>query len=176
MSSFFADQDIRSEAEFDQAAEKNDVSLYAKGYELSEIISTLLSAYQQVLIELERWQNEKALYEDISRQLSCLCYQGFIRYVPAEQLMLYTRYLKAIKIRLSKVGGQMQKDADKAKQAKQFEKKFWSFVSSTNTDPETEAFRWLLEEFRISLFAQQIKTRLPISEKRLEKAWAAMLT
>jgi len=176
MSSFFADQDIRSEAEFDQAAQKNDVSLYAKGYELSEIISTLLSAYQQVLIELERWQNEKALYEDISRQLSCLCYQGFIRYVPAEQLMLYTRYLKAIKIRLSKVGGQMQKDAGKAKQAKQFEKKFWSFVSSTNTDPETEAFRWLLEEFRISLFAQQIKTRLPISEKRLEKAWAAMLT
>lgn len=176
MSSFFADQDIRSEAEFDQAAQQNDVSLYAKGYELSETIAMLLSVYQQVVVELQRWQNEKALYEDISRQLACLCFQGFVRYVPADQLKLYTRYLKAMKIRLEKVGGQIQKDLDKARQAQKFEKKFWSFVLSTNTEPETEAFRWLLEEFRISLFAQQIKTRQPISEKRLEKAWAAMLT
>jgi len=173
IASFFADQDIRTEAEFDQAAQKNDISLYAKGYELSEAISLLLSQYQLVATELKRWSNEKVMCSDISQQLSCLCFQGFIRHVPAEQLKLYTRYLKAIQIRLEKAGGQLQKDLDKAKQAQSFEKKFWLYVSSTDTNPEKESFRWLLEEFRISLFAQQIKTRQPISEKRLEKAWTA---
>ena len=176
IASFFADQDIRTEAEFDLAAQKNDISLYAKGYELSEAISQLLSRYQQVTAELERWRNEKAVYADISQQLSCLCFKGFIRHVSAEQLMLYTRYLKAIQVRLEKAGGQLQKDSDKAKQAQHFEKKFWLFIASTDTNPEKESFRWMLEEFRISLFAQQIKTRQPISEKRLEKAWNARLT
>ena len=76
---------------------------------------------------------------------------------------------------MEKAGGQLHKDQEKTKQAQYFEKKFWLWVSSTDANPENEAFRWMLEEFRISLFAQQIKTREPISEKRLEKAWAAML-
>jgi len=173
IASFFADQDIRTEAEFDQAAKKNDVSLYAKGYSLSETIAKLLVQYQQVTTELNRWSSEKSLYADISKQLGCLCYQGFIRHVPAQQLELYTRYLKAIYIRLDKAGGQLHKDLEKAKQAQHFEKKFWLFISSTDENPEKEPFRWLLEEFRISLFAQQIKTKHPISEKRLEKAWKA---
>jgi ATP-dependent helicase HrpA len=37
--------------------------------------------------------------------------------------------------------------------------------------PETEAFRWMLEEFAVSLFAQQLKTAIPVSAQRLEKAW-----
>jgi len=147
--------------------------LYAKGYALSETIAKLLLQYQQVTTELNRWSNEKSLYADISKQLDCLCYQGFIRHVPAQQLELYTRYLKAIYIRLDKAGGQLHKDLEKAKQAQHFEKKFWQFISSTEENPEKEPFRWLLEEFRISLFAQQIKTKHPISEKRLEKAWKA---
>lgn len=173
IASYFADQDIRTEKEFDQAAQKNDVSLYAKGYELSETISSLLAQHQRVMEALNKWRNEKALYADISQQLSCLCFEGFIRHVPADQLEFYTRYLKAILIRLEKAAGQLEKDAVKAKQAQFFEKKFWQFIASTDTAPEDDSFRWLLEEFRISLFAQQIKTRQPISEKRLEKAWAA---
>ena len=175
IASFFADQDIRTEAEFDAAAQKNDISLYAKGYELSEVISQLLSQYQKLAKKLEQWRNEKVMYEDISKQLSCLCFNGFVRHVSADQLRFYTRYLKAIQLRLEKAGGQLHKDQEKTKQAQYFEKKFWLWVSSSDANPENEAFRWMLEEFRISLFAQQIKTRQPISEKRLEKAWAAML-
>ena len=41
-------------------------------------------------------------------------------------------------------------------------------------DPGLDEFRWLLEELRVSLFAQELRTPMPVSVKRLEKVWAAM--
>jgi ATP-dependent helicase HrpA len=41
-------------------------------------------------------------------------------------------------------------------------------------DPRLEVFRWLLEELRVSLFAQELRTPVPVSSKRLQKAWEAL--
>ncbi|PHS72783.1 MAG: ATP-dependent RNA helicase HrpA [Cycloclasticus sp.] len=171
VSSLLGDRDIRSEAEFNQAVRESAASIYAKGYELSETVMKVLLLYQTVKTELNQWQKQSELFDDASHHLSCLFYQGFIRYVPVGQLALYPRYLRAIQVRLEKARGQLDKDASKASQAQYFEKKFWAEVKGQSVNPELESFRWLLEEFRISLFAQQIKTKLPASEKRLTKAW-----
>jgi ATP-dependent helicase HrpA len=166
-------KDIRSELEFNQAVDKSASSMYAKGYELSEHVAKILTLYQSVKSELSQWVQQKELHKDLSLHLSCLCYQGFVRHVPVDQLMLYPRFLRAMQTRLEKARGQLDKDASKAKQAQGYEKKFWQYIAEQGTNAEAESFRWLLEEFRISLFAQQIKTKTPISEKRLQKAWDA---
>jgi ATP-dependent helicase HrpA len=88
--------------------------------------------------------------------------------------MNYTRYLRAIETRLDKAKGQSQKDAEKAALAQRYERLFWQAVKTSGEQAESVGFRWLLEEYRISLFAQQIKTTQPVSEKRLEKAWASL--
>ncbi len=171
MTSLLAGKEIRSEAEFKQAVESSDMSVYAKGYELSQVIAKTLTHYQAVKVDLEAWVQQKELYLDAREHLSCLCYEGFVRHVPADQLTDYPRYLKAIQVRLDKAKGQLHKDAEKMAIAQQFEGLFWQSMAADLGEPETDSFRWLLEEHRISLFAQQIKTRVPISQKRLEKAW-----
>ena len=42
-------------------------------------------------------------------------------------------------------------------------------------DPELALFRWMLEEYKVSLFAQGLKTKMPISAKRLDKQWAKVI-
>jgi len=170
MASLLVGKDIRSEAEFNEVIEASDVSVYAQGYELSQAIAKTLTLYQAVKVELDAWVQQTGLYNDAVKHLSCLCYQGFIRHVPADQLVEYQRYLKAIQVRFEKAKGQIHKDAEKVHLAQRFENLFWTSVA-TDEPPEDDSFRWMLEEYRISLFAQQIKTRTPISEKRLEKAW-----
>lgn len=173
--SLFLQQDIRTQADFEQMVEKQSVSVYAEGYALSEIVAKILLLYKEIQTLLIGWRSQGAFYNDVSGQLSGLCYHGFIRYVPVERLTAYLRYLKGIKVRLDKAGGQLHKDALKASQVQAFETKFWG-AASKEINPELDNFRWLLEEFRLSLFAQQIKTSQPISEKRLEKAWETRLT
>jgi ATP-dependent helicase HrpA len=172
--SLFMDSDIRTEAEFEQAIQKQDVSVYAEGYAFSESINKLMTLYKEVKQSLTGWSKHPELANDIKHQLSCLCYQGFVRHVSPERLRRHPQYIKAIQIRLDKANGKLGKDALLAISAQQFEKRFWAFVTKSGIEPNSENYRWLLEEFRISLFAQQIKTSQPISAKRLEKAWQAL--
>ena len=70
-----------------------------------------------------------------------------------------------------------QKDQQKVKEVRGYWKRYWDSVAKKNQRenalviPEQDKLRWMLEEFRVSLFAQQLKTAYPISAKRLEKAW-----
>tara|TARA_R110002074_G_scaffold152936_1_gene307484 strand:+ start:48875 stop:52729 length:3855 start_codon:yes stop_codon:yes gene_type:complete len=173
MSSTFQNKDIRTEEEFDTAIERLDASVYSTGYALSETVAKLLSLHQKVRQDLSTWEGQP-LHKDVTKQLSRLFFQGFVRHVPAEKLMNYARYLRAIEARLDKAKGQIQKDVEKAALAQRYESLFWQAVKTSGEHLESVDFRWLLEEYRISLFAQQIKTTQPVSEKRLEKAWASL--
>jgi ATP-dependent helicase HrpA len=82
---------------------------------------------------------------------------------PHAQLQHLPRYLKAILIRAERAANHPAKDADKAALIADF--KGWEQeVSDTNR----EAFRWLFEEYRVSIFAQELGTAQPASVKRLE--------
>jgi ATP-dependent helicase HrpA len=81
------------------------------------------------------------------------------------------RYLKAILLRLDKQKNEMQN----LQQLQRFWIRYWDEVKTQaekhSVWPEQQQFRWALEEFRVSLFAQQLKTAYPVSAKRLEKLW-----
>ena len=113
---------------------------------------------------------------DIKSQLSALVYSGFVRETPAQWLKEYPRYLKAIEQRLDKVGAQVQRDrvwtAEIAGYWAQYQARLNKHSQEGKHDPELSQYRWMLEEYRVSLFAQQLGTLMPVSDKRLNKQWA----
>ena len=115
---------------------------------------------------------------DVQQQLARLFYQGFLTTSVDEHLKHYPRYLQALEIRLQNMLHQADRDQQKMQEMAKFQQWFWQSIEKRQKDeivnPEREPFRWMLEEFRVSLFAQQLKTPIPISAKRLEKAWNSL--
>jgi ATP-dependent helicase HrpA len=115
---------------------------------------------------------------DIKAQLGNLVYPGFVRDTPHEWLKEYPRYLKAIEQRLDKVGSQLQRDrvwsGELAGYWEQYQARLKKHQQEGKRDANLVLYRWMLEEYRVSLFAQQLGTRMAVSDKRLSKQWAAV--
>lgn len=113
---------------------------------------------------------------DVKGQLANLVYPGFVRATPLEWLKEYPRYLKAIEQRLDKVAGQVQRDrvwsGELGELWAQYQARLAKHAQEGKRDAELQVYRWMLEEYRVSLFAQQLGTRLPVSDKRLAKQWS----
>ena len=99
----------------------------------------------------------------------------FIEQIPYERLQHFPRYLKAASLRLDKLRADPHRDARLAAEfaplAAQWHRDQARQLKSGNRDPQLEQFRWLLEELRVQLFAQELKTSVPVSVKRLSKMW-----
>jgi ATP-dependent helicase HrpA len=119
---------------------------------------------------------EAVALNDIKSQLGQLVYPGFVRETPAQWLKELPRYLKAIEMRLEKLPGQVQKDRvwsiELAGLWAQYQARASKHAQEGKRDPELTAYRWWLEEYRVSLFAQQLGTKMPVSDKRLSKQWS----
>ena len=111
------------------------------------------------------------LAKDINQQVDLLIYRGFIHHTPYYALKAMPRYLKAIQYRLDK----FDNNAQKCQEVNRYATRFWNDVEKKSKKnqiiPEQDPFRWALEEFRVSLFAQQLKTAYPVSVKRMDKLW-----
>jgi ATP-dependent helicase HrpA len=112
---------------------------------------------------------------DIAAQLAALLPKGFVGATPFERLSHLPRYLKAASLRLDKARADAARDArlmaDWHSLAKPFEREHLAMRKSGVVDPFLEEFRWLLEELRVALFAQELRTPSPVSVKRLQKMW-----
>lgn len=112
---------------------------------------------------------------DIKQQLAGLVYAGFVRETPGEWLKEIPRYLKAIEQRLDKVGAQVQRDrvwtGELTGYWEQYKARAAKHAQEGKRDPELTLYRWMLEEYRVSLFAQQLGTKMAVSDKRLSKQW-----
>ncbi|MCW3150094.1 ATP-dependent RNA helicase HrpA [Stutzerimonas stutzeri] len=113
---------------------------------------------------------------DIKAQLANLVYPGFVRETPAEWLKEYPRYLKAIEQRFEKIGAQLQRDrvwsGELAGCWEQYQARLKKHLQEGKRDPELALYRWMLEEYRVSLWAQQLGTKMAVSDKRLNKQWS----
>jgi len=113
---------------------------------------------------------------DIKQQLANLVYPGFVRETPAAWFKELPRYLKAVELRLEKLGSQVQKDrvwsAELSNLWAQYKARADKHAQEGKRDEQLALYRWLLEEYRVSLFAQQLGTKVPISDKRLSKQWS----
>ncbi len=150
--------------------------------EISRLVGTVLSEWQTLVKRLPAFKTQAALFADIDAQLKRLMGKFFILETPFERLQHYPRYLKAIGVRLDKLkaGGSndLARDAqamkDYAPLWSNYERRALQLAKLGNIDPKLEQFRWLLEELRVSLYAQELRTPVPVSVKRLHKQWEGL--
>ncbi len=162
---------IRAQQAFEQSLKDNKAELITTTNELGKTALDIMAQFNEIKTKLSQLNSQDARLADISGQLGLLIYAGFVRYTPAPQLKAIPRYLKAITYRLDKPDG----DGQKIQEISRYATRFWNEVEKKAKKnpfiPEQDPFRWMLEEFRVSLFAQQLKTAYPISSKRLDKVW-----
>ena len=170
----FADVDeIRSEEAFHALSAEARKKLLQVANETCDMIYAILAQHHKVARRLQgniplTWFDA---VKDIRQQLGCLVYEGFISATPRQWLKHMPRYIKAINLRLEKMERSL--DADKKRQAEG--QKHWNRIYNQIGDepqqplsPEWELYRWMMEEMRVSLFAQELKTSMPVSIKKLD--------
>jgi ATP-dependent helicase HrpA len=113
---------------------------------------------------------------DVRAQIGRLVYKGFMHATPWERLHDLPRYLKAAQMRLDKYPRYAERDGEHAAKIaaiwKRYEDRSVRLRKAGETDPRLEDFRWRIEELRVSLYAQELKTPYPVSYKRLDKLWS----
>jgi ATP-dependent helicase HrpA len=136
----------------------------------------VLLDYGAALRKLKDARAPKDLQDDIQAQLGRLMPKRFLMSTPWAQLAHLPRYLKGICMRLDKWRADPARDAARLTEVRPIEQRFVRTMAERKgvTDARLEEFRWLLEELRISLFAQELRTPQPVSAKRLEKAWSQL--
>jgi ATP-dependent helicase HrpA len=112
---------------------------------------------------------------DVRAQVGRLVYKGFMRATPWERLHDLPRYLKAAQMRLDKYPRYAERDGEHAAKIaaiwQRYEERAIRLKKAGEGDPRLEDFRWRVEELRVSLYAQELKTPYPVSYKRLDKLW-----
>jgi ATP-dependent helicase HrpA len=144
--------------------------------EVSKGILLILTEHQACRKKMKDMKMPLELSQDLEAQLSKLISPRFITQIPYAQWQHLPRYLKAVQMRLDKFRADPSRDQLKMGEIKPLESKFWRWMEARKgqEDERTREFRWLLEELRVSAFAQELKTPQPVSVKRLEKAWALL--
>ncbi|CAE6697826.1 hypothetical protein R69746_00552 [Paraburkholderia aspalathi] len=144
--------------------------------EIARLVGQILTEYATVTKKLVQAKSFAAAHADMQNQLDGLIGKRFVVDTPYAQLAHFPRYLKGIALRIDKL------KADSARDARQFAE-FHPLLQNYQRalaqrggvlDPRLSEFRWLLEELRISLFAQELRTPMPVSVKRLYKVWESM--
>ena len=92
------------------------------------------------------------------------------------QLQHLPRYLKGISLRLEKLKADPARDASRMAEARIADARWLKRVAEMKgrRDARLDEYRWLMEELRVSLFAQELRTPQPVSAKRLDKAWSQL--
>lgn len=150
---------------------KSDLINIATG--LAEQVAKPLAEYHAIAKRLSGKMPLSALkaVKDIREQLNHLLYQGFVRNTDDAALERLPAYFQAIGQRLDKLLSDPMRDKQWMSDIAPHWQRYLNNIGKQST-AEFELYRWMLEEYRISLFAQGIKTAYPISAKRLEKQWS----
>jgi ATP-dependent helicase HrpA len=166
---------IRSAESFNAAKANGKSEIGTVAAKLARALEEALAGCASVREKLaDRYvKNWEHIGPDIEDQLRSLFVEHFLRATPATQLMHYPRYVKAMGMRLDKAkSGGMERDLEHFKSLKPL----WANAKSLPDWNEPAAFdyRWMVEELRVSLFAQELRTPYPVSVKRMGKLWEAL--
>jgi ATP-dependent helicase HrpA len=153
---------------------KGRLSLLAQ--EIARLVGQILAEYAAVTKKLAQAKPFAAAYADMQQQLQALLGKRFIVDTPYAQLAHFPRYLKAIAQRIDKLKADPARDARAFAEMQPLLQQYQRAQSARGAvaDARLTEFRWLLEELRVSLFAQELRTPMPISIKRLHKVWDSM--
>jgi ATP-dependent helicase HrpA len=144
--------------------------------EVARLAGIILIEFAAATRKIKDTKNAPDATADCTQQLQRLVTKRFLAQTPWTQLQHYARYLKAMVLRLDKYRADPARDASKLLELKPQEQRYWRLVAERKgaVDDRMLEFRWLLEELRVSFFAQELRTPQPVSVKRLDKAWAQL--
>ncbi len=172
----------RDEVEYERRLDQGYVRLGDAQVEVLKVVAAVLEEHQRAREALERASAENspeawsAMARNVGEQLDGLVYRGFLTETPWEWLAHMPRYLRATQARMQKIRNVGPKrDAELEAQVS----RFWAgYVRAKDlhdahgvVDPALVDYRWMIEELRVSLFAQELKTAVKVSPQRLEKQW-----
>ncbi len=176
---FLADSLPMRQAEFAQRVQEGRSRLNLIAQEMQRLAATILAERAQVqkrVVAMQKAYPQAA--EDVKQHNERLLQAGFLARIPWQRLQHFPRYLKAAALRLDKLRADPQRDAQRAAEITPLEQAWRRELvararlgGASSTAAELEQFGWLLEELRVSLFAQELKTPVPVSSKRLAKLW-----
>ncbi len=173
---FLMDPLPNDEASFKRRIDEGRGRLTLIANEVARLALGVLSEFALAQRKIKDTKNAADATADCTQQLQRLLPKNFLTATPWPQLQHGARYLKAISLRLEKYRADPARDAQRLTELKPLEQKYWRLVAERKgqTDARMLEFRWLLEELRVSFFAQELRTPQPVSVKRLEKAWAQL--
>lgn len=167
----------RSNADFMKLKQRARTRLPAVSEAIARQAQAIATEYQ--LLQQKQAQmsgNANRLKRDLEQQVALLVHAHSFSQTPWEQLQNLPRYLKALRLRIEKHPANPDRDGKNAASVGLLWQKWQDKINalqlaSLQVSPDLQAYRWLIEELRVSLFAQELKTPFPISIKRLEKTW-----
>jgi ATP-dependent helicase HrpA len=161
------------EAEFKKRVEDGRGRLTLIASEVARLAASILTEFVAAQRKIKDTKNAPEAVLDASVQLQRLVPKRFLAVTPYGQLQHFVRYLKAITARLDKYRADPARDAARMAELKPQDLRYWRLVAERKgaVDSRMQEFRWLLEELRVSFFAQELRTPQPVSTKRMEKAW-----
>ena len=144
--------------------------------EIARLVGQILGEYASVTKKLVQAKSFAAAHADLQNQLDGLIGKRFVVDTPYAQLAHFPRYLKGMALRVDKLKADPARDARQFAEFQPLLQNYQRAVAQRGgvLDPRLSEFRWLLEELRISLFAQELRTPMPVSVKRLYKVWESM--
>jgi ATP-dependent helicase HrpA len=176
---FLADGPLpRTETEFQDRLDTGEQRIWVVGMEVCELADRVLGAHHALAVALDRpippqWSDA---VEDIRQDVRHLLPPGFLTATAYEWLTHFPRYLAAAERRFGKLarGGHVR-DAASADELRPLWTAYLERAEQHRAraivDPALEHYRWMLEELRVSLFAQELKTSIPVSGQRLARQW-----
>ena len=169
--------DIRLRSEFENILVEHKGNLMEFSNSSCQLVAEVLTLYQQIRKTFSATTaiNYLSSIKDIQQQLDHLLYQGFLQHTAWQHLQRYPAYLKAIALRLEKLKHGVQRDQQKMREMaaflQQWQQRYERMQQRRQYDERLHEIRWSIEELRISLFAQEVKTAYPVSLKRLQQRW-----
>jgi len=168
------DLDARSAGAFEVLRTQATRELFAAAVERLKLAEPVIEAQA----ELRPWLQPpllgfaRASYDDLREQLDALLTPGFLRELPPARLAQLPRYLKAMRLRGERLRQDPAKDQQRMLQVLPYWREYLKHRAAGSEG--LDELRWLIEEWRVSLFAQELKTAEPVSAKRLAKALDAI--
>jgi ATP-dependent helicase HrpA len=144
--------------------------------EVARLAATILADHAAAARKIKDTRIQPEATADALQQLQRLVPKRFLAATSWPRLQHLSRYLKGIVLRLDKLRADPARDASRLAELKPQEQRYWRLVADRKgaVDERMEDFRWLLEELRVSFFAQELRTPQPVSVKRLDKVWSQL--
>ena len=168
---------VRSKEEFESRIKERRGEIVAAKAEIESLFTSALDAAAKCSDTLASAKIAEDVADAIETQLAWLVFPGFARAVPLERLRHYARYMRAIAMRIDRARSNSSGDRTKEARVTPFWERYRGAVASKDPDIDRERlaeYRWMVEEFRVSVFAPEVRAAIPVSEKRLDAKWAEL--